>query len=534
MAFVLRPSQVIFRDQLRNELRSVRASLGVASCGFGKGVIQQDIVNSAAARGKHVLFIVRGRDRVNDAHKRATALEIPHGVLMGNKKRDESHPVQIASCDTLVRIKAKPKADLILIDEADQGLSATFRDILSYYSEAKILGFTATPCLGNGKGLGVKSGGIYESMVKGPSVSSLIRSGYLVRSEVMAPPAPEGIKNLKKKSTGEFDENQGAAICDNSKVIGDVVDHWKQYSPDRKAVAFGFNQAHAFHIAEQFKAQGINAAYIDSDTPDGDIRTPGTREFYFHNYDHGDLAVLSSCGIINRGWDHSICKTLLLCAKTSSLPLYQQRLGRGSRPHTGYDHFRVHDHVGQLFEFQSKGACFFESEIDWNLDGDAIQPKDDAEQSESVAQCKRPVLINGEVPKWFSGEISRDGKWMLCCYSTFLSGPDRCPRCGIPIEKQSKEIKNAKGQLRELTAEQRVALEAKLREENKRKAEYFDLFKLSVEKGYRQGYPASMLNQKHGHWPKRGWKDEAELLYGKLASGIQEIVAPDLWGGMEF
>src|SRR6185312_7200947 len=120
-------------------------------------------------------------------------------------------------------------------------------------------------------------------------------------------------------------------------------------------------------------------------TPDGDIHTPGTRKFIWHQYDHGDLQGISSCNVISIGWDHSICKALLLCGKTSSLPLYHQRLGRGSRPHSGHDHFRVHDHTGNLFEFVDVGP-FFESEIDWQLDGPPSK-----EKGERISTCDQIV-----------------------------------------------------------------------------------------------------------------------------------------------
>ena len=37
----------------------------VAACGYGKGVITTKIIDGARLKEKYVLFLVRGRDRVN-------------------------------------------------------------------------------------------------------------------------------------------------------------------------------------------------------------------------------------------------------------------------------------------------------------------------------------------------------------------------------------------------------------------------------------------------------------------------------------
>jgi hypothetical protein len=480
--------------------------LGVAPCGFGKGVIEADMVNSALSRGKWVLFIVRGRDRVFDMDKRVTDIGVPHGVLMGGEKRERWHQAQVASSDTVARMKNKPRADFILIDEAHLGCSPTFRSVLDSYPNAKILGFTATPMLGSGRALGVKSGGIFDAMVKGPSVRELISEGFLVRSRVFAPPPPEQLKGLKKKKTGEFDENQGAAICDTTKITGDIIENWGRHR-DRKAIVFGFNQAHAFHMAEQFRMAGANWAYVDSDTPEGDIHTPGTRKFLWHQYDNGDLVGISSCRITEIGWDHGVCKHVIFGSKVGSFPTFHQRLGRAGRMYRGYSDFIVSDHCGNVEEHQDRGP-FFESDIDWQLDGDPCKSTE-KDSAQRVSQCKRPVKVpDTGVPEWFRGELSRDRKYMLCCYYTFAPGPDQCPRCGIPLETQERKIEVEAGELKELTPEDRERMELKIRQESERKAYYLDLVKEAKKKNYRDKYAPVVFKSKYGYWPPRGWNAE--------------------------
>jgi len=306
---------------------------------------------------------------------------------------------------------------------------------------------------------------------------------------------------MKKKRTGEYDENEGAAICDNSKVIGDMVDHWKRYASDRKAVAFGFNQAHAFHIAEQFNAAGVNFAYVDASTPDGDIHTPGTRKYIWHQYDHGDLVGVVSCRITEIGWDHSIAKVLIFGSKIGSFPTYHQRLGRGSRPHKGYDHFRVHDHTGCWFEHADRGPDF---ESDMPSDEEAV-PR--------LRKCDVPVKIGatGLAPT-FRGPV--ESGYMLCCMDSFkpTANTSFCPLCGIPLISKAREIKQEAGDLQEITPAMRAAAEEKIRAESKRKAEYLDLMRVQKERNYKSAYAATVFRSRYNYWPPKGWKAEIEAI----------------------
>jgi DNA repair protein RadD len=510
--FVLRPHQERDYGLLRQSVARHRATLLVAPCGYGKGVLTTKIIDGSRRKGKHVIFLVHGKDRVNDMDERVTKLGIPHGILLGGKRRDKEHSVQIASSDTVYRMDEKPKADLVVIDEAHLAMSPTFREVLDFYPDAKIIGMTATPVLGTGRALGRKSGGIYDSMIVGPSVQELINERYLVRSRVMAPPEPEGLKALKKKRTGEFDEAQGADICDRRKIIGDIIAHWKRYSSDRKTAVFAFTQGHAFHIAEQFREQGINWAYVDADTPDGDIHTPGTRKFIWHQFDHGDLVGVSSVGCISVGWDHSICKSLILASRTASFPLYHQRLGRGSRPHPGYDDFLVSDHTGNLYVHEDDGP-YFESDIQWQLDGDPVVTRDDGP---GISTCKVPMLIPASgVPSWFRGD--HNGEWMFCCFSTFARGPKECPFCGLPVAGEGAEmgVTVEPGELMEVKKGDHIA-RVDTPAQQKKKDRLIELTMEANERNYKPGWPAVVFKSEFHHWPPGAWKREAWDLAEKL------------------
>ena len=100
--------------------------------------------------------------------------------------------VQVASIQTLwVRSQHTgkmelPRADLLLIDECHHAPAMTYRKIIAAYPDAVLLGLTATPCRGDGRGLG----GIFEMMIECPQVPDLIKTDPR-RHRVYAPVDPD-------------------------------------------------------------------------------------------------------------------------------------------------------------------------------------------------------------------------------------------------------------------------------------------------------------------------------------------------------
>ena len=101
--------------------------------------------------------------------------------------------VQVASIDTLlvrgVRSSAMdlPPADLLVFDEAHRARGRTREQLIALYPNAMLLGMTATPCRGDGRGLG----NIFDTMIECPQVADLIVGGFLVRSRIYAPVDPD-------------------------------------------------------------------------------------------------------------------------------------------------------------------------------------------------------------------------------------------------------------------------------------------------------------------------------------------------------
>jgi DNA repair protein RadD len=113
---------------------------------------------------------------------------IEHGIVAAGLVANPDRPVQVASIQTLwtraMRLARMPlpPADLLIIDECHHTPANTYRKIIAEYPNAVLLGMTATPCRGDGRGLG----STFDVIVECPQVAQLIAQKYLVRTRVCA------------------------------------------------------------------------------------------------------------------------------------------------------------------------------------------------------------------------------------------------------------------------------------------------------------------------------------------------------------
>src|SRR5579859_5145773 len=136
-----------------------------------------------------VLFLAHRRELILQTSRKLYELGIDHGILLPGYPVRLHEAVQIASVATLharaVRsnLIEMPPADLVIVDEAHHVRARTYMRILEAYPKAVVLGLTATPCRGDGRGLG----NAFDALVECPNVAELIEGGFLVPTKVYAP-----------------------------------------------------------------------------------------------------------------------------------------------------------------------------------------------------------------------------------------------------------------------------------------------------------------------------------------------------------
>lgn len=291
----------------------------------------------AVAKNRRCIMLVRGRKLVDQASKRLVRERVPHGVMMrGHWNFRPTMPIQLCSIDTLIARGWRPPADLIVIDEVHQAVSDGYREFLKDYPDAFVVGVTATPY--SHKSLEH----VADTIVHPITMSELISIGFLVNARYFAPDEPNVTGVRVSKSTGDYVQEDLAALMDKSAITGDIIHHWKKLAENRPTLCFAVSVEHSKHIAAQFSSAGIPAAHCDADTPEPE------REKIIAQLENGEIKVVSNVGIFCTGVDIPCVSCIVMARPTKSYNLYIQQAGRGTRIHPGKENFILLDHAGNV------------------------------------------------------------------------------------------------------------------------------------------------------------------------------------------
>lgn len=431
MSVQLRPYQQKAVDDLRAAFASgKRAPLLVMPTGSGKTYTYSAIAEGAEKRGSRVLILEHRKELLRQASCSLAALGVAHQVVAPADKVadirrvhvarystpmvDRNSHVAVASVQTLIRRLDWLKdfnPNLIVVDEGDLAIAGSWKTIISAVPEARLLGVTASPCRTDGAGMNQ----VYDCLVLGPSMASLIEMGALCRPRVFAPPLAVDLSTAAHKG-GDFDPNALAELLDKPSVTGDAVDHYRRLAPCRPAIVFCASVRHAEHVSADFRAAGFRFEVVTGDMPDDD------RDDRIFGLASGKYHGIVTVDVVSRGTDIPVAEVAILLRPTESLALYLQQVGRVLRPAAGKEFGLVLDHAGNVARHSLPHA-----ERDWSLEG--------RKKGKRAANDNEPSLRIMQCPK---------------CYLTHESA-DKCPNCGHAYEMQGRIVDQREGELQEIT-----------------------------------------------------------------------------------
>jgi DNA repair protein RadD len=233
----LRTYQALIVSEFERHVeRGERSILLVAPTGSGKTVIGAAIINCAIALGHRVLVIAHRREIVAQTRDKLVANGVNPGIVLAGFE-DQLRPyanVQIAGIQTLharaIRSNRMPMpaATYLVIDEAHHARASTYQKVLEAYPDAVVLGLTATPVRGDGRGLG----NIFKTMIEAPQTTELIKLGHLVPTKVYAPVDRDVAKGVRTQ-TGDYVVSALSARMNTDQLVGDVVADWLKHGERR-------------------------------------------------------------------------------------------------------------------------------------------------------------------------------------------------------------------------------------------------------------------------------------------------------------
>ena len=454
MKITPRDYQQELMDKVLSSFRAgKRSPLVVAATGAGKTVVFSAIASRAAAKGNKVLILAHRDTLIKQASGKLKDYEVGHGIIMASYTPDALAKVQVASVQTLVRRLGKMRfvPDLIIIDEAHLSAAKSYLAILEHFSKALVIGFTGSPCRLDNKPLGKESGGIYDDLIQAISIRQLIDRGFLVQPTVFGAEEALDLSGIKK-SMGDYNTEELAAVVDKPKITGDAVKQYQKICPGAPAVAWCVTVEHAQHVADAFNANGIKAVMLcgEHDTSYRDKTLKGLET--------GEVQVVTFVGILIEGVDCPAISAIILLRPTMSLASYLQVIGRGLRPYT-------------LPSGEKKAVCyvldhadlwrkhgFADEEREWDLNGEVKKKgkKKDKEPTVDLIQCRGCFAVFSPTAAAEAGQ-KHD-----------LAGEKRgpcCPNCGKAIEVKVRKLEQVDGELTQITPEMVEAMRKDTRRE---------------------------------------------------------------------
>ena len=327
---LLRPYQEAAVNDACKALDKHGNTIVVAPTGAGKTIMLSALVGERYKDGKKIL-VMQHRDELVDQNKSKFERINPYittSIVNGTVKNWDGNTI-FSMVQTISRernLRDRPKFDMIVVDESHHAAADTYLKVINAVKEdnpdAEIVGFTATPNRGDGKGLR----SVFNNCSHQIEITTLIREGFLVppKSYVIDCGVGDQLNKVSRKGN-DFDMEQVEAIM-NHKVINDkVVTEWMDHADGRKTVVFCSTIKHAEDLLESFVEYDVDAKLVTGDTPKDE------RAETLHELAYGDLEVVVNVSVLTEGFDAPPVSCIVLTRPCSQKGTMVQMIGRGLR-----------------------------------------------------------------------------------------------------------------------------------------------------------------------------------------------------------
>jgi len=383
--------------------------------GSGKTVTFANIARESVLNGFKVMIVVDRKELLEQARDKLISYGLNPTLITAGRTGKRQANSFIATVQTLVR-RELPPVDIIIIDEAHKQIFDKVLD-REEYKDAYVIGATATPYR-TGKMNQLHK--YYDELVETVTIRDLIQQGFL------APAITYGAKvdTSKIKTKGrDFDTESMYDAFNKSSLYSGVVDKYKKFANNTKAICFNINVKHSKKVMQSFLNEGISAAHLDG------TMSKAERSRILDGFKNGAFNILCNVDVLTTGYDEWTIETVIVNRATKSLPLWLQMGGRGSRitPHElqgdkrylQKEHFNLIDMGGNVFSLG-----FWEQEREFSL----IHKTSDKVNVAPVKECP---------------EDKADVNEQEGCGAILPASATVCKFCGFIFPKKKKEHQEA-------------------------------------------------------------------------------------------
>ena len=298
-------------------------TLLVLPTGCGKTIVFAKVTEECVREGKRVLILAHRGELLDQA---ADKLYKTTGIRSSLEKAESScldswYRVTVGSVQTLMREKRLAQFDpdyfdVIIIDEAHHCISDSYQRILNYFSDAQVLGVTATPDRGDMKNLG----SVFESLAYEYTLPRAIREEYLSPIKAVTIPLRLDLSGVSTQA-GDFKASDIDTALDP--YLYQIADEMKNYCKNRKTVVFLPLVKTSQKFREILNEKGFIAAEVNGNSED--------RAQVLADFDEGKYNVLCNSMLLTEGWDCPSVDCIIVLRPTKVRGLYCQMVGRGTR-----------------------------------------------------------------------------------------------------------------------------------------------------------------------------------------------------------
>jgi superfamily II DNA or RNA helicase len=299
MKFTLRAYQQETIDLLRQSFKSgSKRPILCLPTGAGKTVTFSQIAEAATAKGNRVLVVCHRKELIEQARTTMQAYGVD--VLR----------VSFQMVQTLVRNPHKiPSCSVCIIDECHIGNFRKFVEMLP--PTVMCIGATATPISATKKHPLRQT---FTSVISPVQIADLIEQGYLAKPTHHL--AKFDDSQLKIGSDGEYTTaSQDEAYMG---LFGNINEAYTQRHG--KTIIFCSSIKVSVEVAAM-----LGAYVVHSNMPEAE------RDHIIRAYKSSQDACIVNCGILTAGFDDPLIRTVIVFRATTSLSLWLQMCGRGSR-----------------------------------------------------------------------------------------------------------------------------------------------------------------------------------------------------------
>jgi superfamily II DNA or RNA helicase len=248
----------------------------------------------------------------------------------------------VASKDTLVsgdppRYTRIRDVGLVVVDEAHLSITKSWEELLAHFRDqgAKILGVTATAKRADKKSMR----NMYRECAFQYGISEAVKDGWLVNPKttcVQLESLDLSHVDMKNTTLGkDFVAKQLNTELEKLETIYEISAVTAKETLGKKTVVYCSSVEEARLVAERLQDNyGIQSGWICADQK---RCTPERRREELKSFtkDPNGITHLCNVGILTTGWDYPGLECIVMARPTASKPLYQQILGRGTRPLPG-------------------------------------------------------------------------------------------------------------------------------------------------------------------------------------------------------